>query len=82
MRIAFFRERITDEWWTAYLWKAISEDEVKYVMENMYSCTNHIDRYQCTVKNHQVDMIVNRAFLHGWDFHSSFDRESYEGRFV
>ena len=76
--IAVFKYKSDDEWVSVYVSKAVSEVELKTIMQYMKCYESLTGEYKFTVRFHNVDEIVNTAFMYGWDFSSDFDRQSYE----
>ena len=76
--IAVYKNKSDDEWVSVYVSKAVSEEEVKHIMLHMRTHDTQGGVHRITVRFHNIDTIVNTAFMYGWDFASDFDRQSYE----
>ena len=77
--IAIYKYKAGDEWCCVNFSGAIHSEEVRTMTMNVMGdgiLSKH--KREFNMRSHQLDSVVNNAFMYGFNFVSEFDRKSYE----
>lgn len=77
--ISFLRYGMTTKHWTVHVSKAISQKDAMLICgnENDEECDLSM-LWAFEVDADMMDMVVNNAFMYGFEFPTEFDRRMYE----
>ena len=77
--ISFYKSCNTETHWTVNVSKAISQEDAMLICDNVNDEEWDLTmQWAFEVNADMLDMVVNNAFMYGFDFPTEFDRRMYE----
>jgi hypothetical protein len=77
--ISFYKPMLAWKHWTVNVSKAISQEDAMLICDNVNDEEWDLTmQWAFEVNADMLDMVVNNAFMYGFDFPTEFDRRMYE----